>query len=257
MKNSKWALILGGSKGLGWASAKKLAEKGWNLLLIHRDPKNQLDDFYLHIEQLKSKGVQCLSYNKDATQANSINQLIQLFQEDIPALQIDLVLHSIAKGSVKKMVGSHKLTATDFEISLQAMGYSLYLWVDSLFEANLLNKPAKILAFTSEGNQKTWAGYAAISAAKGVLEAVSKNIALEFSKHGITSNCIQAGVTLTDAFKQIPNYQQIADAKAANHPLQRLTTPEDVANVVYLLSLPEAAWINGSIIKVDGGESLQ
>lgn len=256
MENSKFALILGGSKGLGWASAKKLAKHGWNLVLIHRDPKNQLDEFYSEIKQLQQNGTICYSFNKDATNPAVIEAIILQLKQEIPNFKIDLVLHSIAKGSLKSMHGVNKLSSTDFSISIQAMGYSLYQWVDALFEANLLKNPSRILAFTSEGNQKAWPGYAAVSSAKGVLEAVSRNIALEFAQFGITSNCIQAGLTMTDAFKQIPNSEKLAAAKQKQHPIGRLTLPEDIANAVYLLTLPEAKWINGSIIKVDGGESF-
>ena len=254
-KTKKFALILGGSKGLGWASAKKLAGEGWNIILIHRDPKNQLDEFYAEIQQIKKQS-ECFSFNKDATKPEVMESIIQQLKAEIPLLKIDLVLHSIAKGSLKNMYGEDKLTALDFSISVQAMGYSLYQWVDALFEAGLLNNPSKVLAFTSEGNQKAWPGYAAVSSAKGVLEAVMRNIALEFAKFGITSNCIQAGLTRTDAFKRIPNSEKLAEIREKQNPMGRLTQPEDVANVVYLLTLAEASWINGSIIKVDGGESI-
>lgn len=255
-KTKKFALILGGSKGLGWASAKKLAGEGWNLILIHRDPKNQLDEFYDELKHLKNQGCKCYSFNKDATKPEVMESIIQQLRAEIPLLKIDLVLHSIAKGSLKNMYGEDKLTALDFSISVQAMGYSLYQWVDALFEAGLLNNPSKVLAFTSEGNQKAWPGYAAVSSAKGVLEAVMRNIALEFAKFGITSNCIQAGLTRTDAFKRIPNSEKLAKVREKQNPMGRLTQPKDVANVVYLLTLAEASWINGSIIKVDGGESI-
>lgn len=256
MQSKKTALILGGSKGLGFASAKKLANHGWNLILIHRDPKNQLDSFYDELEKFKQKNCFCLNFNKDATKPEVIHKIIDELKNNQPNLKIDLVLHSIAKGSLKNMHGENKLSTTDFSISIHAMGYSLYQWVDALFEAQLLNTPCRILAFTSEGNQKAWPGYAAVSAAKAVLEAVSRNIALEFAQFGITSNCIQAGLTLTEAFQQIPNSKKLAAAKEKQNPMGRLTSPEDVANAVYMLSLPEAQWINGSIIKVDGGESI-
>ncbi len=253
----KTALILGGSKGLGWASVKKMASQGWNLIIIHRDPRNHLDAFYAEIEDLKNQNkIEIKSFNKDATRLESIQKLISQLKKDNPELKIDLLLHSIAKGSLKMLHGEEKLSELDFSITIQAMGHSLYQWVNSLHESNLLNNPAKILAFTSEGNQKAWPGYAAVSSAKGVLEAISRSIAVEYAKFGITSNCIQAGLTITEAFKQIPNSQKLAKAREKQNPMGRLTTPEDVANVVYLMSKPEANWINGSIIKVDGGESI-
>jgi len=84
-----------------------------------------------------------------------------------------------------------------------------------------------------------------------------RQMAVEFAPLGITTNCIQAGVTRTSSFDRIPGSDQIAKYTIQRNPFQRLTTPSDVANVVYLLSKNEARWINGTIVKVDGGESLR
>lgn len=70
------------------------------------------------------------------------------------------------------------------------------------------------------------------------------------------ANVINAGVTDTPSLALIPGYDELVAKATASNPLGRMTMPEDVANVVYLLSRPEADWINGTIINVDGGESL-
>jgi NAD(P)-dependent dehydrogenase (short-subunit alcohol dehydrogenase family) len=100
-------------------------------------------------------------------------------------------------------------------------------------------------------------GYAAVSVAKVALEALMRSIALEFAPLGIKANCLQAGVTDTESFRMIPNSQQIKKTAEKRNPMGRITTPEDVANAAYLLCLKESAWINGSILKADGGESLR
>ena len=99
--------------------------------------------------------------------------------------------------------------------------------------------------------------YAAISAAKVTLEAIARNIALEFARFGIKANCIQAGVTDTGSLRMIPSSDEIKKQSILRNPFGRLTLPEDIANVVYLLAKDEAAWINGTIIQVDGGEHLK
>jgi enoyl-[acyl-carrier protein] reductase III len=82
-------------------------------------------------------------------------------------------------------------------------------------------------------------------------------MALEFAPLGITTNCLQAGVTETPSFKMIPGSDRLSKFAKKRNPFNKLTTPQDVANVVYLLCKDEASWINGTVIKVDGGESLQ
>lgn len=136
------------------------------------------------------------------------------------------------------------------------MGISLYDWTKAIFEAKLFCTDARIISFTSEGNSKAWQNYAAVSAAKVTLEAITRNIALEFVQYGIKANCIQAGVTDTSSLRMIPGNELIIKHTLQRNPNKRLSTPEDVANVVYLLSKDEASWITGSIIPVDGGEHL-
>ena len=136
------------------------------------------------------------------------------------------------------------------------MGISLYDWTKVIFNANLFSSDARIISFTSEGNRKAWRNYAAISAAKVTLEAITRNIALEFAPFGIRANCIQAGVTDTDSFRMIPGSNKIKKYSLDRSPFKRLTSPEDIANVVYLLSKDESSWINGITIPVDGGEHI-
>jgi len=98
--------------------------------------------------------------------------------------------------------------------------------------------------------------YAAVSAAKASLEAITRNIAHEFAEFGMRANCIEAGVTDTPSLRMIPNSDQIIHIAKKRNPFKRLTKAEDVANVVYLLSKDEAAWINGTVIQANGGEHL-
>src|SRR5690606_978869 len=115
---------------------------------------------------------------------------------------------------------------------------------------------ARVLSFTSIGNSRAYTGYAAVSAAKAALEAITRSIALEFAPHGIRANCIQAGLTDTKSQRMIPGAAQMKEQSILRNPFKRITTPEDVADAVYLLCQPEAAWITGAVIPVDGGESI-
>ncbi len=148
------------------------------------------------------------------------------------------------------------LGAEDFARTLQAMGYNIVEWVQDILHRNLFAKEASVLSLTSEGNTVAWKGYAAISAAKAVLESVSRAMAVEFAPYGIRSNVIQAGITDTPALRAIPGSDRIRAQAILRNPFGRLTTPEDVAGVIFLLCLDEAAWINGALICADGGERV-
>ena len=144
----------------------------------------------------------------------------------------------------------------DMQNTIYAMGSSLLSYTQSIFQRKLFGKEARIIGMTSEGNEVAWKGYSAVSAAKAVLESVVRSIASEFASFGIRANVVQAGVTDTPALRLIPGSQQLmANAKKRN-PFKRLTKPEDIANVISLLVMDEASWINGSLIRVDGGEHI-
>ncbi len=254
-----WALILGGSGGLGLATAKKLAQHGCNIIIVHRNSKTDSVAIEQEFAEIKATGVDFLSFNKDAMQVEKRNEVIRVVEEKMHGRgKIRVLVHSIAKGNLKPMIDSEKqeLQNDDFHLTLESMAISLYDWTKLLFEKKLFAADARIISFTSEGNTKAFKTYAAVSAAKAALEAITRNIALEFAPHGIKANCIQAGVTDTISLRMIPGYEQLKERSLNRNPFKRLTTPEDVANIVYLLCKDEAAWINGSIIIADGGEHI-
>jgi len=152
---------------------------------------------------------------------------------------------------------SHSLLDTDdFSRTIHCMGTSLLDWVQHLHGEGLFAADARVLGLTSEGNQVAWKGYAAVSAAKVALEALARSIAMEFAPYGVRCNVLQPGVTETPALAAIPGSDRLKANARLRNPFRRLTTPRDVANVVYLMCLDESAWINGALIRVDGGEHV-
>ncbi|MUH36219.1 SDR family oxidoreductase [Zobellia amurskyensis] len=256
----EWVLILGGSSGLGLATAKKMARHGFHIIIIHRDRRSDLEYINIHFEEITSTGSELLHFNIDATNAEKRIETIDEIRNVLSTTgKIKMMVHSIAKGSLKPMVSNEETTLNhqDIEITLNAMSISLYDWTKAVFETDLFDDDARIVAFTSEGSTRAWEGYAAVSAAKATLEALTRSIALEYAPKGIKANCIQAGTTETKAFALIPNSEKLKKSALERNPNKRLTTPEDVANAVYLLSTDEAKWITGTVIRVDGGESLR
>ena len=137
------------------------------------------------------------------------------------------------------------------------MALSWWQWTQALLGENKFASVAHNVAFTSEGNQKVWKGYGAVSVAKASLEALMRQMAVEYASEGLATNCIQAGATRTPSFDMIPGSDSLAAMAKERNPFKKLTTPETVANVVAMLVNSETFWVNGAIIKADGGESLR
>ena len=250
-----WALILGGSSGLGLATAQKLAKHGMNICIVHRNSRIQEDAINSEFDKIKAEGIFFKSFNVDAFKVEKREEIISELET---TGNIRTLVHSVAKGNLKPMLDNEKptLKSDDFNLTINAMAISLYDWTKALFEAKLFTEDARIISSTSEGNTKAWKNYAAVSAAKVTLEAITRNIALEFAPFGLRANCIQAGVTDTASLRMIPGSDTIKAHSIKRNPFKRLTEPDDVANAVYLLCKDEASWINGCIIPVDGGEHI-
>ena len=280
-------MILGGSGGIGFATAKKLASEGMNLCIVHRDRRGDTKLVETEFEAMRAQGIQLLSYNVDGADKTAMQEVVASLKEALPeGHRIRLLLHSIAKGNLKPMVApipkniqldnealaaSYNqlqqeieksqqsptfLDSNDFQLTLYNMALSLVDWVRLVFENQLFAVDARVVGLSSEGNQKAWVNYAAVSATKAALEAIVRSIALEYAPYGIRANILQAGVTDTRSLNLIPGAEMLKANAQFRNPFGRLTRPEDVANAVYLLCLDEAAWINGAIIPVDGGERI-
>ena len=258
-ENVKWALIIGGSSGLGLATAQKFANHDFGVIVVHRDRKADMEQIQSQFQEMARNTENFHSFNVDAIHPQKRKETLERIEVLIKKDKISVLVHSLAKGNLKPMHDGNKNTLTnqDFHLTLDAMAINLYDWVKELVDHNLFSDDTRVVAYTSEGNTKAWKSYAAVSAAKAALEAIVRNIALEFAHLGITANCIQAGVTDTKSLRMIPNSDELKKQALKRNPHNRLTMPEDVANAAYLLSLGEAKWITGTVIKVDGGESLQ
>lgn len=252
-----WALIIGGSSGLGWATVQQLAASGMHIAMIHRDRKSHLKKWLPEWEELEKHGVQLCHWNRDGLKAENIQQVCQELRGKIKGgEQFRVMVHALSRGNLKEMRGERPLKREDLQLTIEAMGNNYYHWAAELKSLKLLVEGSRCLGFTSAGNQRVWKYYGAVSAAKNVLESLMRSMAVEWGREGIRSNLIQAGITDTPSLRAIPGYEKLLEHSGKQNPLGRGTKPFDVAKVVELLCREESDWINGAIIPVDGGESL-
>lgn len=255
-----WAVILGGSSGIGLATAKQLAASGMNLFIVHRDGRAHMKRVEDDFEALRAEGVQLVNANIDASSEEKMEQAIEDLKAAMkPDESVRLLLHSVARGNLKPMNSSQDqttLNSGDFQLTIDSMALSWYRWTKALNDSALFARDARLLAFTSEGSQIAWKGYGAVAAAKAALEALMRNMALEFAENGLRCNVLQPGITNTTSLQMIPGSDKMIDGAIERNPFNRLTKPEDVARVVDLMCRDESAWINGAVIPVDGGERI-
>jgi len=258
-----WAVILGSSSGFGYAAAEKLAKHGMNVAAIYRENKAADKALKKQLAEIsEANSVKILPFNINALDATAREAFVKDFATIAQKNNVKLLLHSIARGNLKPLTIKdnaddetyNTLSIDDIQLTTYAMSNSLLDWTRSILNAGLFNNDGRIIGLTSEGAHKHWEGYAAVSIAKASLESLAKYMAVEFSVYGLKTNVIQAGVTATASLKLIPGSEKLMEMGTKRNPFGRMTKPDDIAGVIYLLCTDEATWINGAIIHADGGE---
>ena len=263
-QKKKWALILGASSGFGEAAAIALARAGRNIFGVHLDRKATLPNVERIARAIGEAGASARFFNVNAAdqekRAETMDAIARtLADEESPTGGIDLLLHSLAFGTLKPFVAdapAERLSPAQIEMTLDVMASSLVYWTQEVVARGLFADGGHIFAMTSAGGHRIWKSYGAVSAAKAALESNCRQLAVELVGKRIAVNAIRAGVTDTPALRKIPDHDQMIERCLALHPAGRLTVPEDIANVIVALARPETAWMTGNVLGVDGTEDL-
>jgi enoyl-[acyl-carrier protein] reductase III len=260
MSKQPWALILGASSGFGEATALELARAGMNIFGVHLDRRDKLPRVEELQQKIRALGRECLFFNRNASDDVMRQEMVGQIRERLtaePAGTLRVLLHSIAWGTLKPLTGAEQVVSQkQLEITVDTMGHSLVYWVQDCLRAGLFDFGGRIFAMTSSGSTRTIPNYGPVSAAKAVLEAHIRQLAVELAPAGITANAILAGVTDTPALRLIPNFEKLIEFARQRNPHRRLTTPDDVARCIVALCHPATYWMTGNTIQVDGGESI-
>lgn len=236
------------------------ARHGINIIGVHLDRGAGLAACQELQAQIRELGVEAHYFNVNAADAGQragiLDQVETLFKEREGA-SIRILLHSLAFGSLKPFIASDpkdELTQAQIEMTMNVMANSLVYWTQDVIRRNLMHEGGRVFAMTSSGSHRVLPMYGAVSAAKAALESYCRQLAFELGPHRITANAIQAGVTVTPALQKIPGSMSIIAHAEARNPFGRLTMPDDVARAIVMLATDYGGWMNGTVIRLDGGE---
>src|SRR6266487_1791826 len=260
---SGWALVLGASSGFGAASSMALARAGMDIFGVHLDRKSTQPNAERLVTDIKALGRQAHFFNINAAdeekRADVSSEMERILRERNEMGRIRVMLHSLAFGTLKLFVTDpikEAVSKAQMDMTVDVMAHSLVYWAQELVGRGLMGRGGRIYAMTSAGGARVLPYYGPVSAAKAALESNIRQLAAELAPHGITANSIRAGVTDTPALQKIPGSDAIKESAGRRNPSRRLTTVDDVAKAIVVLSHPDTYWITGNVIGVDGGEEI-
>lgn len=254
----KWFLALGASSGFGAAACREAAKKGMNVFGVHLDRKSSMPMVEELLADLNREGVSVRFFNVNAADRDRRGEVLDAVRETVGQEGgVRVLLHSLAFGILRPFIAPEgAIEQSQMDMTADVMGHSLVYWVQDMVARDLFDRNARIFAMTSAGGARVLPNYGAVSAAKAALESHIRQLAMELAPLQITANAIRAGVTDTPALRKIPGNDRIIDEALSRNPSRRLTTPEDVARAMLLLSEPESYWMTGNVIGIDGGEDI-
>ena len=243
--SGKVALITGGARGIGKATALKLAQSGSDIAIVYY---NSSDEAQVLVQEIQQLGRKAVALQANVADHQSVKEMFGQFKEHFNHL--DFLISNAASGVLKPAL---KMSTKHWRWCMETNALALNHLVSEGRE--LMPKNSRVVALSSLGASRAIPNYAFIGASKAALEALVRSLSLELAVFGITVNTVSAGVVDTDALKHFPNREQLLDEYQSHALADRPLTPQDVANAVYLLCLPEASMINAHTLFVDAGYS--
>ena len=238
----EYALVTGGSRGIGKAVAIKLARMGWPVVINYRGNTEAAEATKSEIEEFGGKA-ELLRF--DCGDKEAIEEALALFEEQHPDDYIGVLVNNagIRKDNLMIFMQNEEWHQV-MDTSLNAFFYI----TRRLLKNMLTHRHGRIINMTSLSGVKGMPGQTNYSAAKGAIISATKALAQEVAKRKVTVNAVAPGFISTDMTADL-------DEKELSKliPLGRFGKPEEVANVVGFLASNEADYITGQCIQVNGG----
>jgi len=242
----KTAVVTGASRGIGRAIARKLAGAGCDIAGIYR---NGHDEAAGLADEVRALGRKAWMLSSDVSSPESLDECFESLGREIE--RIDILVSNAASGVLRPAL---EMNLRHWRWCLETNALALDLLVQ---RAEPRMRPgSRVIALSSLGAQRAMPGYAFVGASKAALESLVRSLAQELAPRGITVNAVSAGVVNTQALDAFPDADGLRAEFARRSPAGRVLEPEDVADAVYLLCLPESALVNGHTLVVDGGYSI-
>lgn len=241
-QNSKIAIVTGASRGIGAAIARRLGTDGFTVVVNYAGSAQAAESL---VREIENAGGRALAVQADVSDPVAVARLFDTAVKEFG--EVDVLVNNAGVMMLSPIANASD-ELIDREIAINLKGV-----INGMREAaKRMPKGGRIISFSSSVVGLYQPTYAIYAATKAGVEALTHVLAKELRGREITVNAISPGPTATDLFlKDKP--QDVVDHMAKLAPLERLGQPEDIANAVAFLAGPDGSWINGQVIKANGG----
>ena len=239
-------LITGGSRGIGRAISLRFAKDEAQVFINFFQNRTAAEKT---AEDVSSLGARVYLHQADLKDEEQIRRMFNEVQRQFGGL--DVLVHSAAAGVLRSVT---ELSAKHWDWVMNTNARSLLLCARE--GGAMMHEGGRIISLSSLGSSRVVPQYSSIGVSKAALESLTRYLAVEFAPRGISVNTVSAGAVATEVWDLVPDGREVLDKISARTPSGRLPTPDDIADIVFFLSSPQAQMIQGQVIVVDGGYSL-
>jgi NAD(P)-dependent dehydrogenase (short-subunit alcohol dehydrogenase family) len=252
-KNSKIALVTGGSRGLGKDMALNLAKKGLDVVLTFNSKKEEAEEVVSEIEKLGQKAVAIQLNVADVDSFDLFFEKVKTaLKSTFDTNKIDFLINNAGVGLHESFLAT---TTTQFDdlVNIQFKG-PFFLTQKAL---EVMNDEGGIVNISSGLTRFSFPGYSTYASMKGAMETLTKYQAKELGARKIRVNIVAPGAIETDfGGGVVRDNEQLNQLVASLTALGRAGLPDDIGSVVAFLCTDDAKWVNGQRIEVSGGMNL-
>jgi enoyl-[acyl-carrier protein] reductase III len=242
----KVALVTGGSRGIGLAISRRLADRGANVVIAYLRNRRAAEEACADIE---GRGVKAVAVRAHMGESDDVAALFAQVDEIFGCL--DVFVSNAATGVIKPF---EDLNERAWQWTMDSNARALYLGAHHAIGP--MRRGGIMVALSSEGARRVFPGYSVVGTSKAAIEALVRYLGVELARYSIRVNAVSPGVVDTDALRHFPMRDEMLSTALAKSPAGRLVEPEDVAALVDFLVSDDSSMITGQTIVVDGGSGL-
>ncbi|CAB3766601.1 3-oxoacyl-ACP reductase [Burkholderia sp. MSh2] len=239
----KVAIVTGSARGLGAATARRLAQEGASVVVT--DINAELAQ--ATAKALRDDGLAAHCVVGDITQAADVQRLVDETVAHFGGVHI--LVNNAGAPRDKYLV---KMSEDDWDFVMTVMLKGAFLAARAVMPHFIEQGWGRLINISSRAHlgNPTQANY---SAAKAGLIGMAKALSMEEGRYGITANCVAPGFMETEMVQALPTYETIKERAVAAQPIKRVGRPDDIADAVAFLASERAGFISGEVLHVTGG----